>query len=83
MLKAGLEVFYWRERDLELDFIAKKGGEAIAFEVSISQKKIGGAPLDRLANRCGASKAVLIGPAGVGIGEFLQSDPLSWFGGKR
>ena len=82
LLGSGLEVFYWRERDLELDFIAKKGVKAVAFEVSISQRKSGGEALDRLARRCGASKAVLIGPAGVSLEEFLSSDPSAWFDGR-
>ncbi|MBI5630675.1 MAG: DUF4143 domain-containing protein [Elusimicrobia bacterium] len=83
LLRAGLEVFYWRDRDLELDFIAKKGSRVIAFEVSISDRKSGGENLDRLARKCGASKAVLVGPNGIAMDDFLRADPMVWFAEGR
>lgn len=78
LLRAGLEVFYWRERDLEVDFIAKKGGKSLAIEVSVSPKKRG-RELRRLAEKCGASKALLVGPEGVDLAKFLGADPAAWF----
>ncbi len=79
LLRAGLEVYYWRDRDLELDFIAKKGSRTIAFEVCISDRKGEVESLDRLARKCGVSKAVLVGPAGIGLDDFLRADPMVWF----
>lgn len=79
LVRSGLEVFYWRDRDLELDFIAKKGSKAVAIEVSISPQKAGGETLDRLAQWCGVSKALLVGPRGMSLDEFLRSDPAALF----
>lgn len=78
LIRAGVDVFYWRERDFEIDFIAKKGDRTVAFEVTVSPKK---RPweLSRLARKCGVPRSLLIGPKGVDLAEFLRSDPAKWF----
>ncbi len=78
LIKAGLDVFYWRDRDLEIDFVAKKGSDSLAVEVGVSMKKRSG-EIKALARRCGANKAMLVGPRGVTLEEFLKTDPSRWF----
>lgn len=77
LLRSGFEVFYWRERDDEIDFIARRQGVVLAVEVGISDKKRT-APLARLAGKSGITRTLIVGPGGVGIGEFLGGDPSVW-----
>ena len=74
LLRSGFEVFYWRERDDEIDFIARRKGDVIAVEVGVSGKKRG-APLARLAGKLGIKRTLIVGPSGVPIDRFLSSDP--------
>lgn len=80
LLRSGLEVFYWRERDREIDFIARRGHASMAVEVSISPGKQSPASLERLAHRLGIKRSVVVGPQGVALMEFLQTDPHHWLG---
>jgi predicted AAA+ superfamily ATPase len=77
LLRSGFEVFYWRDRDEEIDFIARRRGTVCAIEVTVSAKKRGAAPLRRLATRLGISKTLVVGPGGVDLGDFLKTDPAS------
>lgn len=76
LLRSGFEVFYWRERDDEIDFIARRKGVVIAIEVGVSDKKRG-APLVRLAERLGIKRTLIVGPSGTAIDQFLGNDPAS------
>lgn len=77
LLRSGYDVFYWRERDLEIDFIARRQGVVFAIEVGISDKKRI-APLARLAAKSGITRTLIIGPSGVEIDKFLGRDPATW-----
>ncbi|MBI4249299.1 MAG: ATP-binding protein [Elusimicrobia bacterium] len=78
LLRSGIEVYYWRERDEEIDFIARHRGVALAIEVTVSEKKRPAAFLERLARKRGISKTLVVGPAGVALSEFLCTDPGPW-----
>jgi hypothetical protein len=73
LLAAGLEVFYWRDRDLEVDFVVRWHGRAMAIEV-------GGAPRKRPDRAAAAARrlgipCLVIGPAGIPAERFLGADP--------
>ena len=77
LLRSGFEVFYWRERDQEIDFIARRQGVVFAVEVGVSGKKRA-APVAQLAAKSGITRTLIVGPSGVGIDKFLGSDPAVW-----
>lgn len=77
LLRSGFDVFYWRERDEEIDFIARRQGVVFAVEVGISDKKRA-TPLARLAGKSGITRTLIVGPSGVGIDKFLSNDPAAW-----
>lgn len=77
LLRSGFDVFYWRERDDEIDFIARRQGVVFAVEVGISDKKRS-APLARLAGKSGITRTLIVGPNGVSLDEFLRGDPACW-----
>lgn len=79
LLRAGIEVFYWRDHDEEIDFVARHRGVTVAIEVTVSDKKRPSVLLERLARKQGIAKTLVIGPAGVALSEFLSADPGTWF----
>lgn len=78
LLRSGLEVFYWRDRDREIDFVARKGRAVMAVEVSVSPKKHTPDSLKRLARKIGIARSVVVGPQGVALESFLLRDPVEW-----
>jgi hypothetical protein len=73
LVAAGLEVFYWRDRDLEVDFVVQRRGRAVAVEV-------GGSPRKRPERAVAAARrlgipCLVVGPAGVPAERFLGTDP--------
>ena len=67
------EVYYWREKNFEVDFVLKKGKSVVAVEVkSNAEKKTEG--LSRFKNMYNPTHAILIGDAGISTEEFLNID---------
>jgi predicted AAA+ superfamily ATPase len=72
------EVFYWRERSREVDFVARRGRRVVAIEV-----KSGRAP-DALAGLAAFSDAfkpagtLLVGGTGIPVEEFLEQPVEHW-----
>lgn len=71
-------VFYWRERNREVDFVFEQGGRLTAIEVKSGQKKVslpGMAAFSRVHGEC---EKVLVGGQGMSLEQFLLSDPTSF-----
>lgn len=67
------EVFYWRERDAEVDFVLRKKGSVVAIEVkSNAEKKTAG--LDLFKKNFKPHTVVLVGDGGLSAEEFLSMD---------
>lgn len=67
------EVFYWRERNDEVDFILRKKGAVVAIEVkSNAEKRTGG--LDKFRQLFHPAAAFIVGDGGIGADEFLTMD---------
>ena len=67
------EVFYWRERDDEVDFVLRKKGSVIAIEVkSNAEKKTAG--LEKFKQLFQPKKAFIVGDGGISIEDFLSMD---------
>lgn len=77
LFRAGFELYYWRDRDREIDFIVKKGVKLAAIEVGISEDKNAEA-LRRLAKEIEIKKTLLVGPPGIPLEEFLSGTPEQW-----
>lgn len=67
------EVFYWRERTDEVDFVLRKKGSVIAIEVkSNAEKKAEG--LDKFRKLFRPKSAFVVGDGGIGAEDFLSMD---------
>lgn len=75
LVRSGLDVYYWRDRDREIDFIAGRGKRWMAVEVTLSSDASVYTHLKQLAAHLGIGRAVCVGPSGVAIPDFLSADP--------
>ena len=67
------EVFYWRERNDEVDFILRKKGTIVAIEVkSNAEKRTEG--LEKFRSLFNPQSALVVGEGGIGAEEFLAMD---------
>jgi uncharacterized protein len=76
----GISVTYWRERNLEVDFVIQRGDALVAIEVksgSPKQTLPGIAAFDK--GRQPTAK-LLVGGQGIPIAEFLQAPASHWLG---
>lgn len=67
------EVFYWRERNDEVDFVLRKKGSVIAIEIkSNAEKKTGG--LEKFRELFAPRAAFIVGDGGISVEDFLSMD---------
>ncbi|MBR6455703.1 MAG: ATP-binding protein [Prevotella sp.] len=72
------EVFYWRDRDDEVDFILRKKGTIVAIEVKINaEKNTNGLAVFR--EKFKPKSAFIVGDGGISAEEFLTMDIRSLF----
>ena len=73
-----LELYYWRERNDEVDFVLRKKGVVIAIEVkSNAEKRTEG--IDRFVAQYGPERSFIVGDGGIPAEEFLMLDINSLF----
>ena len=69
-----ISVLYWRDRNLEVDFVLKKGDDLIAIEVKSGRAKKDLPGLDAFSKNYRTKKLLLVGGDGIGTDEFLRMD---------
>ncbi len=68
-----LEVYYWRERNEEVDFILKKKNAVVAIEVKGNAEK-NTTGLEKFKDSFHPTRAFIVGEGGMSIEDFLQLD---------
>jgi predicted AAA+ superfamily ATPase len=66
-----IELFYWREKDAEVDFILKKGKSITAIEVKSNQEFFS-TGIDRFQSEFTPSKVLLVGERGIPLIDFFE-----------
>ena len=67
------KVYYWREKNDEVDFVLENFGKTVAIEVKSGRRKINkGLPLFR--ERYHPYRAFVVGAEGVSVEDFLNLD---------
>lgn len=74
----GLELFYWRKGNYEVDYVLRKGRDLLAIEVKSGTRKIFVSGLDQFSRRY-KSRKMLIGGPGIPIEEALKMEPVDFF----
>lgn len=76
--KHRFEVFYWRDRNMEVDFVLKKNDSLVAIEIkSNAEKQTAG--LNEFRERFRPKAAFIVGDGGISPEEFLTMDLISLF----
>ncbi len=75
------EVFYWRERNREVDFVVRKGRTTTAVEVKSSRRREAFPGIAAFSSSFGVERKLLIGGDGIELGEFLARPVEHWIGG--
>jgi uncharacterized protein len=75
----GLELYYWRRGDREVDFILSKGSSLAAIEVKSGK---GGTAFPGLAlfmKKYKTKRSIVVGQSGINLKEFFETPIIEWF----
>ncbi|MEX1171029.1 MAG: ATP-binding protein, partial [Chloroflexota bacterium] len=72
----AVELFYWRDRDREVDFVLRGPSGIAAIEVKSGRARHARVGTDAFRQAFGPARPLLIGGDGLSIETFLTTDPL-------
>ena len=72
------ELFYWRERNREVDFVLRVGRKLIAIEVKSGRSQYVLAGMQAFNAAFKPDRLLLVGGDGIAVDEFLQMPLASW-----
>jgi hypothetical protein len=73
-------VYYWRERNREVDFVVKAGRRITAIEVKSGRAPLAHPGLSAFGEAFKPTRSLLVGGDGIPIGEFLDRPVSHWIG---
>lgn len=74
-----IELFYWREKDQEVDFVLQLGDKLIAIEVKSGQESFSHSGIDLFVKQFKPNRILLVGDQGIPLETFLSTPPSSLF----
>ena len=74
----GAELFYWRERNREIDYIIRKDDMLVAMEVKSGRSKTNLPGMDSFAKAFPVKRKLLIGSQGIALRDFFLTPPEQW-----
>lgn len=74
----GIEVFYWRERGKEVDFILRSGKAVTAIGVKSGALKPEISGLEAFETTFGPCRKLLVGKDGIPLEKFIRTPPAQW-----
>jgi hypothetical protein len=72
------EVFYWRERNREVDFVVRAGRKVVAIEVKSGRSRGAHPGLEAFAASFKPTRVLLVGGDGIPIDDFLRGPVAHW-----
>lgn len=69
---------YWRERNLEVDFVLHRGRTAVAIEVKSGRRRESLSGMEAFAKRFKPRRVLLVGGQGIPLEEFLMQPAETW-----
>ena len=72
------EVFYWRERNREVDFVVRAGDVVVAIEVKSGRTPTALPGLAAFTEAFAPTRTLLVGGGGIPVGEFLAKPVETW-----
>lgn len=77
-LIGNYEVYYWREGNMEVDYLIKKKNELVAIEVK-SNDEMTNKGLEYVRDHFNCSNTLIVGPNGFPVETFLKMSPADLF----
>ncbi|MGH7600587.1 MAG: ATP-binding protein [bacterium] len=77
-LGTGIEIYYWRERDQEVDFVLQQANKLLAIEVKSGLYKGKHAGLSTFIKQFPKARTILVGQEGIPVEEFLTQPAAYW-----
>lgn len=77
-LGTEIEVMYWRERNLEVDFVLQRGRTVVAIEVKSGARRQSLPGMEAFARLAKPRRQLLVGGQGIPIEEFLSHPAAHW-----
>ena len=77
-LSEGFKVYYWRERNDEVDFVLERRGKVIGLEVKSGADQ-SNSGLSEFQKKFNPEKVLIIGKSGLSIEDFLSMNPVELF----
>ncbi len=74
----NIEVFYWSNRNREVDFVLRRGDKLTAIEVKSGQRKDTLPGMASFCNEFPVSRKLLVGADGIPLDEFLLTPVETW-----
>ena len=75
------EVFYWRERNREVDFVLRSGKRTAAIEVKSGRRKDALPGLEAFSGAFRPDRLMLVGGDGIPVEDFLLRPATAWVEG--
>jgi hypothetical protein len=76
--KGACELFYWRDRNREVDFVVRRGRRVIALEVKSGRARDARPGLAAFEAEFAPARVLLVGGDGLGVEEFLAMPLEQW-----
>jgi predicted AAA+ superfamily ATPase len=73
-----MELFYWQNRNLEVDFVLRYGNVLTAIEIKSTRRPAKLPGLVAFSKEFPSAKKLLVGGQGIPLQEFLESSPQKW-----
>jgi predicted AAA+ superfamily ATPase len=71
-MEEACEVFYWRDRNREVDFVIRSGQQVVAVEVKSGRTRDGRSGLAAFETQFEPTRVLLVGGDGIPVEEFLS-----------
>ncbi len=72
------ELFYWRERSREVDFVVRRGRSVVAIEVKSGRAPDAFSGLSAFSDAFTPTRTLLVGSDGIPVEEFLERPVGHW-----
>lgn len=74
----GCELFYWRDRNCEVDFVLRAGRRVVAVEVESGARREAFPGLAAFAKAFRPTRSLLVGTGGIPAEDFLRQPASHW-----
>lgn len=75
----NMELFYWKSRNREVDYVLCRGKALIGIEVKSSREKTGLPGMVAFSREFTVKKKLLVGGTGIPLEDFLLTPPEAWY----